>query len=147
MYSVTQLQNFCLVLFRVSISLVNIPSVHSFYSWAHWTFFMNFLILHRVVSWQLFWILYQITIFCEFIHFFVGYCDTLLIHVFNKLFVFWCTWNTKHLSSLERGDLFLFFHLIKISCLVMSDSLRPHGLYLTRLLYPWNSPDKKYWRG
>ena len=25
---------------------------------------------------------------------------------------------------------------------VMSDSLRPHGLWLTRLLYPWNFPSK-----
>ena len=25
---------------------------------------------------------------------------------------------------------------------VMSDSLRPHGLYPTRLLCPWNSPAK-----
>ena len=28
------------------------------------------------------------------------------------------------------------------SCLVMSNSLWPHGLYPTRLLCPWNSPDK-----
>ena len=29
-----------------------------------------------------------------------------------------------------------------VSCSVMSDSLRPHGLQPTRLLCPWNSPAK-----
>ena len=29
-----------------------------------------------------------------------------------------------------------------VSCSVMSDSLQPHGLYSTRLLYPWDSPGK-----
>ena len=29
-----------------------------------------------------------------------------------------------------------------VSRLVVSDSLRPHGLYLSRILCPWNSPDK-----
>ena len=28
------------------------------------------------------------------------------------------------------------------SCSVVSDSLRPHGLYPTRLLHPWDSPGK-----
>ena len=28
------------------------------------------------------------------------------------------------------------------SCSVVSDSLRPHGLYLSRLLCPWKSPGK-----
>ena len=92
---------------------------------------MNFLIPHRVVSWQLFWILNQITIFCEFINFFVGYCDTMLVHVLNKLFLFWCTWNTEHLSSLDKQDLFLFFHLIKIivtySCLTFWDCMDTQG--------------------
>ena len=37
---------------------------------------------------------------------------------------------------------------LKIPCVcvtrsVMSDSLRPHGLYPARLLWPWNSPGKK----
>ena len=29
-----------------------------------------------------------------------------------------------------------------VSCSVVSDSLRPHGLYPARLLCPWNSPGK-----
>ena len=29
-----------------------------------------------------------------------------------------------------------------VSCSVMSDSLQPHGLLLTRPLCPWNSPSK-----
>ena len=31
---------------------------------------------------------------------------------------------------------------VKWSCSVMSDSLRPHGLWPTRLLCPWNFPGK-----
>ena len=31
-----------------------------------------------------------------------------------------------------------------VSCSVMSDSLRPHGLYPTRLLCPWDSPGKDW---
>ena len=29
-----------------------------------------------------------------------------------------------------------------VSCSVVSDSMRPHGLLLTKLLCPWNSPCK-----
>ena len=29
-----------------------------------------------------------------------------------------------------------------LSCSIMSNSLQPHGLYPTRLLFPWNSPGK-----
>ena len=29
-----------------------------------------------------------------------------------------------------------------VSCSVISDSMRPHGLLLTKLLCPWNSPGK-----
>ena len=29
-----------------------------------------------------------------------------------------------------------------LTCNVVSDSLQPHGLYPTRLLCPWDSPDK-----
>ena len=31
---------------------------------------------------------------------------------------------------------------VSISCSVVSDSLQPHGLQPTRLLYPWDSPGK-----
>ena len=30
---------------------------------------------------------------------------------------------------------------------VMSDSLQPHGLQSTRLLFPWGLSTKEYWRG
>ena len=40
----------------------------------------------------------------------------------------------------------VFHHLVDIVCVlnhsVLSDPLRPHGLYPTRLLYPWDSPGK-----
>ena len=54
-----------------------------------------------------------------------------------------CSHKHVHLFSLftlgQRGqsmeDCF-------VSCSVTSDSLRPRGLWLTRLLYPWESPGK-----
>ena len=33
-------------------------------------------------------------------------------------------------------------YLVSVSCSVVSNSLQPHGLQPTRLLYPWNSPGK-----
>ena len=36
----------------------------------------------------------------------------------------------------------LCFSHKSVSCLVLSDSLWPHGLYSTRLLCPWKSPEK-----
>ena len=38
--------------------------------------------------------------------------------------------HTPIQTSYDTGDI----------CLIMSDSLRPHGLYSARLLCPWNSP-------
>ena len=59
------------------------------------------------------------------------------------------------LASLKRRTLYYlaktfyctpqFLHIIKNtkwSCSVVSDSLRPHGLYPTRLLHPWDFPGK-----
>ena len=43
----------------------------------------------------------------------------------------WCCW-TEHSVGPQGPE--------SESCSVMSDSLRPHGLYPTRLLCPWNSP-------
>ena len=37
---------------------------------------------------------------------------------------------------------YLLWKCENVSCLVVSDSLDPHGLESTRLLYPWNSPGK-----
>ena len=34
-----------------------------------------------------------------------------------------------------------------VLCSVVSDSLRPHGLYLPRLLCPWRFPKQEYWNG
>ena len=43
-----------------------------------------------------------------------------------------------HIYSLP----FILQHLVCVSCSVPSNSLRPHGLQLARLLCPWNSPSK-----
>ena len=46
---------------------------------------------------------------------------------------------------MELGATEAFVNLctyVCVSCSVLSDSLRPHGLQLTRLLCPWNSPGK-----
>ena len=34
-----------------------------------------------------------------------------------------------------------------VSCLVMSDSLGPHGLWSTKLLCPWGFSRQQYWSG
>ena len=48
-------------------------------------------------------------------------------------------------KGLEVGwvsqDIFKHVH-VGVSCLVVSDSLRPHGLQPTRLLRAWDSPGK-----
>ena len=40
------------------------------------------------------------------------------------------------------GSMILLVKCVCISCSVMSDSLRPHGLQPSRFLCPWNSPGK-----
>ena len=40
------------------------------------------------------------------------------------------------------GSMNLLVKSVCISCSVVSDSLRPHGLQPSRLLCPWNSPGK-----
>ena len=39
-------------------------------------------------------------------------------------------------------DCFFFIFCKSVTCSVMSDSFRPHGLQSARLLCPWNSPGK-----
>ena len=39
------------------------------------------------------------------------------------------------------------FLLLLFGCSVVSDSLRPHGLYPARLLCPWDLPRLEYWTG
>ena len=36
---------------------------------------------------------------------------------------------------------------VVFSCLAVSNPLRPHGLYLTRLLCPWGFSRQEYWNG
>ena len=43
------------------------------------------------------------------------------------------TWASPVAQMVKKGS---------VSCSVVSDSLRPHGLYPTRLLCPWDSPGK-----
>ena len=42
----------------------------------------------------------------------------------------------------ERGLHIRCLQCVCVSCSVMSDSLRPHGLEPTKLFCPWNSPGK-----
>ena len=48
----------------------------------------------------------------------------------------WITWKARERNG--KG---------KCRCSVMSDSLRPHGLWPTRLLCPWDSPGKNTGEG
>ena len=53
--------------------------------------------------------------------------------------------NSKKQTSLKSMVLICkkYTHIcISVSCSVMSDFWWSHGLYPTRLLYPWNSPGK-----
>ena len=59
--------------------------------------------------------------------FFIFYLNNYLPYLFFTL-----AFPLPHNQESER----------KWSCSVMSDSLRPHGLYPTRLLHPWDSPRK-----
>ena len=42
---------------------------------------------------------------------------------------------------------FLYMCCAGLSCSVMSNSLRPHNLQLTRLLCPWGFSRQEYWNG
>ena len=44
--------------------------------------------------------------------------------------------------SVHRKIIFTVWKKVKVSHSLVSDSLQPHGLQPTRLLYPWNSPGK-----
>ena len=41
----------------------------------------------------------------------------------------------------------LLKHVCVLSCSVVSDSLRPHGLWLTRFFHAWGFSRQEYWRG
>ena len=54
----------------------------------------------------------------------------------DRIYLLLCYYDSKCISGMEvknRGS---------VSHSVLSDSLRPHGLYPARLLCPWNSPGK-----
>ena len=58
--------------------------------------------------------------------------------------LFGCASSRGNLSqrvTVHQGLCCSFAHMCMLSCSVVSDSLQPHGLYPTRLLCPWNSPD------
>ena len=57
------------------------------------------------------------------------FCQENIIHTFNE----GCVWILVPALTLESKS---------VSCSVVSDSLRPHGLYPARLLCPWDSPGK-----
>ena len=52
----------------------------------------------------------------------------------------WFPWRNWPLYTLL--GLLNYSACVCVSCLVVSDSLWPHGLYPTKLLCPWNSPGK-----
>ena len=75
------------------------------------------------------------------------------------IFECWSRWVCSSLCNLwvsvyvfaclcQWGTIYICFHkpvnvsVWKWSRLVVSDSLRPHGLYPTRLLHPWDFPGK-----
>ena len=55
-----------------------------------------------------------------------------------------CRWILYHLN--HQGSP-VQFSSVQFSRSVMSDSLRPHGLQLARLLCPWGFSKQEYWRG
>ena len=66
--------------------------------------------------------------------------QTLLTNILDLTFKVCQTPNPATLHPVVKsGDL---MHQCMHTCLVMSDSLQPHGLQPTRLLCPWNSPGK-----
>ena len=65
------------------------------------------------------------------------------------LFHYSLLWDIYYSSLCYTSGLVIYiFHIICsnlylcVSCLVISDCLRPHGLQPTRLLCPWDSPGK-----
>ena len=52
--------------------------------------------------------------------------------------------QSSKLSSLchTAGPTSYLLYTCSVSCIVASNFLGPHGLYPTRLLYPWDAPDK-----
>ena len=77
--------------------------------------------------------------------------SSLILHKNNKLFLrlwdvmesgFYMTTGNDQLSSWTEKKLQNTSQSQSVSCSVVSNSLRPHGQWLTRLLCPWNSPGK-----
>ena len=62
-----------------------------------------------------------------------------------SVFTLKISWLCIHLHSITNFKCFILSHLeyqVLQFRSVMSDSLRPHGLYPTRLLRPWDFPGK-----
>ena len=82
---------------------------------------------------------------------------TLSINLISFLFTFLKGHMLLYSCYIYLGVIFTYnykilWHLIgggihTCVCTAMPDSLRPHKLYPTKLLCPWNFPDKKYWNG
>ena len=53
-------------------------------------------------------------------------------------------WSNRKACHRNSG---IFKHVCVRSCPVVSDSLRPHGLWLTRFLHPWGFSRQEYWSG
>ena len=61
----------------------------------------------------------------------------------DKLFSRWCWENwTAPCKRMKQIQSLTSYESERVSCSVILNSLRSHGLYLARFLYPWNSPGK-----
>jgi len=56
----------------------------------------------------------------------------------------WPTWldTSRKWGRVEFYELWIWFKTETVSCSIVSNSLQPHGIWLTRLLCPWDSPGK-----
>ena len=60
----------------------------------------------------------------------------------------WHCWTKKYMLALN-SHVSQLQHSTEcvLSCSIMSNSLWPHGLYPTRLLFPWGFCKQEYWSG
>ena len=88
---------------------------------------------------------------------FSGYITDFVIlcinpHLVHKIDIYYiCLQNSLLYTFLKKARDMMIRDLINIytvlSCSVVSNSLRPHGLLPTRLLCPWGFSRQEYWSG
>ena len=55
--------------------------------------------------------------------------------------------SVKHIHISTLFQILFPYRCFVLSCSIVSDSLQPHGLQPTRLLYPWVFSRQEYWSG